>query len=195
MRKEFETFLQTIHAETPLDELIKYCQTDEELELALKKAGETPCLKKEEISKEWKEKAWSIFKSEQTEKINTKAIQIKLSVGYHLALQIKDWLLEERQRADIDVFDLNNIISQFISNGLKKYLVANKKAVFPTCGKDELPDRVQVFQSQEKMKEWNERIENLAEKFDVLGKEYYPKQEDIDEAFDELKKVYKDLWI
>ena len=99
------------------------------------------------------------------------------------------------QRADINVFDLNNVISQFISQGLKKYLEANKKTASPTCGEDELPDRVQVFQSKEKLKAWNKRIKRLANKFDVLGKEYYPNQKEIDEAFDELKKVYKDLWI
>ena len=150
MREEFESFLQTVHKGTTLDELAENCQTEQELELALKKAGEAPCEKREELSDAWKEKAWSVFKDVPTEGINTKAIQIKLKVGCHLALKIKDWLLAERQYADIDVFDLNNTIASFLRNGLRKYLVANKKAVFPTCGKDELPDRVQLFQSKKK---------------------------------------------
>ena len=194
MREEFLEFLERVNQKTTLDELAQYCQTDEELSLALKKAEETPC-EREELSDEWKEKAMLAFKNVVISDIHTKAIQIKWNVGYHLALQIKDWLLKESRQTDIDVFDLNNTIAQFIGNGLRKYIVANKQALFPTCGKDELPDRVQLFQSEEKMKTWNERIERLADKFDALANEYHPKQEDIDGAFDELKKVYKDLWI
>ena len=43
MREEFESFLQTVHKGTTLDELAENCQTEQELELALKKAGEAPC--------------------------------------------------------------------------------------------------------------------------------------------------------
>lgn len=194
MREEFLEFLARVNQKTTLDELAQYCQTDEELSLALKKAEETPC-EREELSDEWKEKAMLAFKNVVISDIHTKAVQIKLNVGYHLAIQIKNWLLKESRQTDIDVFDLNNTIAQFIGNGLRKYIVANKQALFPTCGKDELPDRVQLFQSEEKMKTWNERVERLADKFDALANEYHPKQEDIDGAFDELKKVYKDLWI
>ena len=194
MREEFENFLQTVNQGTRLDELAQHCQTDEELALVLKKAGGRPCVS-EELSDEWKEKAMLEFKGVSTVGISTKAVQIKLNVGYHLAVQIKELLLKERTQADIDVFDLNNTIAQFISNGLRKYIVSNKQAVFLTCGKDELPDRVFLFQSEEKMKAWNERIERIADKFDAIANEYHPKQEDIDGAFDELKKVYKDLWI
>lgn len=194
MREEFENFLRTVNQGTRLDELAQHCQTDEELALVLKKARGRPCVS-EELSDEWKEKAMLAFKNVVISDIHTKAVQIKLNVGYHLAIQIKNWLLNESRQTDIDVFDLNNTIAQFISNGLRKYIVANKQAVFPTCGKDELPDRVLLFQSEEKMKTWNERIERLADKFDALANEYHPKQEDIDGAFDELKKVYKDLWI
>ena len=48
---------------------------------------------------------------------------------------------------------------------------------------------------REEFLEFLARIERLADKFDALANEYHPKQEDIDCAFDELKKVYKDLWI
>lgn len=107
MREEFLEFLARVNQKTTLDELAQYCQTDEELSLALKKAEETPC-EREELSDEWKEKAMLAFKNVVISDIHTKAIQIKLKVGYHLAIQIKNWLLQERRQADIDVFDLNN---------------------------------------------------------------------------------------
>ena len=96
MRKEFENFLQTVHKGTTLDELAEHCQTDEELELALKKAEEKPCFSKEALSDTWKEKAWAIFKDVATKDINTKVVQIKLNVGYSLAIKIKNWLIEEK---------------------------------------------------------------------------------------------------
>lgn len=34
---------------------------------------------------------------------------------------------------EIDVFDFNNALAEFISGGLRKYIVENKKAVFPTA--------------------------------------------------------------
>jgi hypothetical protein len=151
MREEFENFLKAVNKGTTLDELAQHCQTDEELQLALNKAGEMPYVSGE-LSDAWKEKAMLAFKNVAISDIHTKAVQIKLNVGYHLAIQIKEWLLKESRQTDIDVFDLNNTIAQFIGNGLRKYIVANKQALFPTCGKDELPDRVQLFQSEEKMK-------------------------------------------
>ena len=99
MREEFEKFLQTVHQGTTLDELSKNCQTEQELSLALEKARGIPCVKNEELSADWKEKAWAVFKDAQTAEIDTKNVQITLSVGYHLALQIRDWLLQKKSVA------------------------------------------------------------------------------------------------
>ena len=52
MREEFLEFLARVNQKTTLDELAQYCQTDEELALSLKKAGETPCVR-EELPDEW----------------------------------------------------------------------------------------------------------------------------------------------
>jgi hypothetical protein len=54
-----------------------------------------------------------------------------------------------------------------------------------------------------KFKEWQDKVNGVADKFDVVVKDYEnetcditieQKQKDIDVAFDELKKVYQELW-
>ena len=48
----------------------------------------------EQLSLVWKKKALDAFAFTPIEKITTMKIQIKLQVGYHLALKIKDWLFK-----------------------------------------------------------------------------------------------------
>ena len=45
------------------------------------------------------------------------------------------------------------------------------------------------------MAEWHKVVERLAVKFDELSTACHLEQEDIDGAFDELKRVYNYLWI
>ena len=96
----------------------------------------------------------------------------------------------------VDVFDFNSAVAEFISVGLRKYIEENKKAIFPTAP---MPPILYVSTEEssleERMTEWHTIIENLANKFDALSKEYHPRQEDMDVAFDELKRVYAYLWI
>ena len=49
-------------------------------------------MRKEKLSLAWKKKALDAFAFIPIEKITTMKIQVKLQVGYHLALKIKDWL-------------------------------------------------------------------------------------------------------
>ena len=51
-------------------------------------------MRKEKLSLVWKKKALDTFAFMPFEKITAMKIQIKLQVGYHLALKIKDWLVE-----------------------------------------------------------------------------------------------------
>ena len=189
MREEFKKFLKTVHTETTLEELAKHCQTEEEWEVALKTAGlhrlnET----KKIVDERWIKKALEAFAGIPAHQITIRAVQMKLRVGYHLGCQIKDYLLGERN--NIDVLDLNNYLSEMISEGLKKYVVANKETAFPTTYNGADATLIET-----RRKEWNDRIEKLANQFELLSKVYHPAQEAIDEAFDELKRVYKDLWI
>ena len=49
--------------------------------------------------------------------------------------------------------------------------------------------------SLKKLEKIASKVEALADKFEALSKEYHPSQESINEAFDELKRIYKGLWI
>jgi hypothetical protein len=50
-------------------------------------------MREEKLSIAWKKQALDIFAFMPIEKITTMKIQVKLQVGYHLALKIKEWLV------------------------------------------------------------------------------------------------------
>ena len=99
MREEFLRFLDSVTAETKLEEVKEHCQTQEALDMVFQKLGEglkASANPPEELSAEWKKKALDAFADMPAEKITTKEIQIRLQVSYHLALMIKEWLLKEK---------------------------------------------------------------------------------------------------
>ena len=96
---------------------------------------------------------------------------------------------------EIDVFDFNNAIVEFISGGLRKYIVENKKAVFPTAPPSTFLGCEENASLKTRMVEWHKVIERLAVKFDDLSTACHLEQENIDCAFDELKRIYNYLWI
>ena len=51
-------------------------------------------MREEKLSIAWKKKALDVFAFTPIEKITTMKIQLKLQVGYHLALKIKDWFVK-----------------------------------------------------------------------------------------------------
>ena len=53
-------------------------------------------MREENLSIVWKKKALDAFAFTPIEKITAMKIQIKLQVGYHLALKIKDWLVQAK---------------------------------------------------------------------------------------------------
>ena len=57
-------------------------------------------MREEQLSLVWKKKALDAFAFMPIEKITTIKIQIKLQVGYHLALKIKDWLVTIKGRCE-----------------------------------------------------------------------------------------------
>ena len=57
-------------------------------------------MREEKLSLVWKKKALDAFAFMPIEKITTMKIQIKLQVGYHLALKIKDWLVQIKGRCE-----------------------------------------------------------------------------------------------
>ena len=95
----------------------------------------------------------------------------------------------------IDVFDFNNFIAEFLRDGLRKYIEENEKATFPTVPSFTFLCCEENVSLEERMEEWHKIVERLAEKFDKISTTYYLEQEDIDGAFDELKRIYEYLWI
>ena len=57
-------------------------------------------MRDEQLSLAWKKKALDAFAFMPIEKITTMKIQIKLQVGYHLALKIKDWLVRIKGKCE-----------------------------------------------------------------------------------------------
>ena len=53
-------------------------------------------MRKEKLSLAWKKKALDAFAFTPIGKITTMKIQVKLQVGYHLALKIKDWIFKAK---------------------------------------------------------------------------------------------------
>ena len=54
----------------------------------------------EKLSLVWKKKALDAFAFTPIKRITTIKIQIKLQVGYHLALKIKDWLVRIKGKGE-----------------------------------------------------------------------------------------------
>ena len=101
----------------------------------------------------------------------------------------------EKTIDDIDVLDFNNTIAEFLRDGLRKYIEENEKATFPTAPSSTFLCCEENASLEERMAEWHKVVERLAGKFDDLSKTCNLEREDIDGAFDELKRIYKYLWI
>ncbi len=97
MRKEIVEFAKTIRAETSLDELSSVCKNTEELCYVLDSLKRASFEKKETVLPlRLRVQAKKAFHGVAVDKITTKDVQIKLSVGYHTAVVIKDWLQRDK---------------------------------------------------------------------------------------------------
>ena len=101
----------------------------------------------------------------------------------------------EKKKEEIDVFDFNNTIAEFLRDGLLKYVEENKKVAFPTAPSSTFLGCEENASLEERMAEWHKVVERLAVKFDELSTACHLEQEDIDGTFDELKRIYNYLWI
>ena len=94
----------------------------------------------------------------------------------------------------IDVLDLDVSIANYICKGIKGYIKQNSKARFPTAPtyKDIPNDNL-----SERVKRWHTELSELASKFNKVSKnrEHSVTEEEIADAFDMLKKVFRYLWI
>ena len=197
MREEFEEFLETVNTETTIDELVEYCQTDEEWELIFKKVRQKRLKTHPDfIPLEWQERSWEVFKDVPVCQIKTKDIQIKMQVGYHLAIKIKDWLVHIK-KTGLVTENLNLEIARILCDGLREYVFDNNNAALPQNGPDATAYGKSSATLLKMRKEWHARIEKLATEFESLANSddpYHFESADLS-AFDELKEIYKDLYI
>ena len=97
-----------------------------------------------------------------------------------------------------DVLDLDISIANYIYKGINGYIVKNEVMAFPTA-----PDYT-FFENltenatlEERVKEWHIILHEIAEKFKTIANNRYNgiTNEEIVEAFDSLKRVFRYLWI
>ena len=97
MRKEIVEFVKNMRAETSLDELSSVCKNTEELCYVLDSLKRASFEKKETVLPfRLRVRVKKAFHGVAVDKITTKDVQIKLSVGYHTAVAIKDWLQKDK---------------------------------------------------------------------------------------------------
>ena len=97
MRKEVAEFAKTIRADTTLDELSAVCKNTEELCYILDSLKRANFEKKEVVLPfRLRVRVKKAFHGVAVDRITTKDVQIKLSVGYHTAVAIKDWLQKDK---------------------------------------------------------------------------------------------------
>lgn len=96
----------------------------------------------------------------------------------------------------IDVMDLDNSIARYIASGIKQYIKANENSTFPTAPVHIFFENISIDASlEDRVKEWHNILRDIADKFNDIAKGYTATQEEIDEAFDDLKRVFCLLWI
>ena len=98
----------------------------------------------------------------------------------------------------IDVLDLDVSIAKYIYKGITSYILHNESAAFPTAPNYVFFENVSKDATlEERVKEWHIILHEIAEKFNALANNRYNgvTDEEIEDAFNSLKKVYKFLWL
>lgn len=97
MRKEIVEFTKNMRAETTLDEIQAVCKTGEEIRYVLDSLEDVEFETKAVVLPlRLRMRAKKEFQNVPTEKITTQAVQIKLSIGYHTARSVQEWLKKTR---------------------------------------------------------------------------------------------------
>ena len=93
MKKDLNEILENITPETPLEEVVAYCDNIEDFELIFKSLPKTES-KPVQLSEEIKQAALSLVKINKLNEaeITTSYIQRNLSVTYSQAAALVDWL-------------------------------------------------------------------------------------------------------
>jgi len=101
------------------------------------------------------------------------------------------------------VYELGEVFACIIRDYLRLYNKINvggqyptvyKKALYPHCenlGEDWMEE---ASGTEEELDRWTELVEQTAKLFERMTDGYEPRQEQVDEAFDMLKKIFLGLW-
>lgn len=94
----------------------------------------------------------------------------------------------------IDVLDLDISIANYSYKGIKGYIKENEKAAFPTASNY---DDIDADDLEARVKRWRTELNEIAKKFLRLTKRINENitDEEIAEAFDSFKGVFRLLWI
>ena len=95
------------------------------------------------------------------------------------------------------VYDLDNVLACIIRDYLRLYNKINAMAAYPTVYKKALYPACENLGeewTEEEFDKWIDLVEETAKAFEKLANGYEMQQEQVDEAFDMLKKIFLGLW-
>ncbi len=101
------------------------------------------------------------------------------------------------------VYELGDVLACIIRDYLRLYNKVNLQANYPTIYKKALyPQHTnlggdwmeEANGTEEELDRWTELVEQTAKAFERMTDGYEPRQEQVDEAFDMLKKIFLGLW-
>ncbi len=101
------------------------------------------------------------------------------------------------------VYELGDVLACIIRDYLRLYNKTNLQANYPTIYKKALyPNHENLGAdwmeeangTEEDLNRWTDLVEETAKAFEDMTGGYEPKQEQVDEAFDKLKKIFLGLW-
>ena len=101
------------------------------------------------------------------------------------------------------VYELGNVLACIIRDYLRLYNKVNLQANYPTIYKRALyPHHEDLGRdwmeeangTEEELDRWADMVEQTAKLFEGMTEGDEPRQEQVDEAFDKLKKIFLGLW-
>ena len=101
------------------------------------------------------------------------------------------------------VYELDNVLTCIIRDYLRLYNKVNFRANYPTVYKKALYPAFEMSNGDwieeaggpaEELNRWTDMVEETAKKFEKMANDYETTQEQVNEAFDALKKIFLGLW-
>ena len=138
---------------------------------------------------------WSKLFDERNFSLSEKMIEDGASEFYDLGI-ISDGKIENTDKGV--VYELGNVLACIIRDYLRLYNKINLQANYPTVYKKALYPHhenlgedwmVETNGTEEELGKWADMVEQTAKAFEEMA-DGYERQEQVDEAFDMLKKIF-----